>query len=692
MISSSQSKTVKTPPSTQTTILTTTTKIITQTQGVENVENDFEKENDKKESKDDWVINDNDDVNENDIIVPSFIRLFVIRRTIDKYIKNNKDMKTKTKEEIIKEMAIVFKDNEKYESLVITILTRLINNGIKEYMNKYYNEKEESNIIENIFNKIILEKFSQEYNVITKYGINNEEKNDNYYQNLLFNLSDLMNQIFQYLEWGKGFDGDLYECSLVSSHWLYHVWNVNSVYYINFDLLVEHAIDNNRKWSRIWQRLYNVKYIEFTIITLSQDDSKVVATVNKLSMLRKVEKVNVVVMGQREVNKAISYVIPILSRCKDRIKDCRIHIVDFWNSSNFEAPSPLRLPKAQYVDIGDLFFRRVWTNECTHLKLSGVDNINKDWCEFVIANCNCSNISSLVLNSVTFDNNSMNKVILKQFALKFDNLKTLEIEMDEMFDDHDNVLLFVQLLKPIISKNKTKVELKVDAEDARFLSQRMHEKDLKINCNIDKLIIGNGDTFGGKNFDDAIKLIQERDNCGLTHLAIECRISGREGKELLDKLKCKSITTFELKSSDVDNLDFVNPLLEWKMIAQKQIFVIIDVFGYDWKYGNINSDQVLSLFKQLCQNVCQLFVQQIALDVKVTFGVIKDSKEFNLYLSIYSSYFDNLQFLSKYNKPKCHNNFRLPRDKPYTYFYINDSKKTHRQRYCVFGATNVQNK
>ena len=67
-----------------------------------------------------------------------------------------------------------------------------------------------------------------------KYGISNASINDNYYQNLLFNSSDLMSQIFQYLEWGMGFDKDLYSCSLVSSHWLYHSWNVNSAYYVNF--------------------------------------------------------------------------------------------------------------------------------------------------------------------------------------------------------------------------------------------------------------------------------------------------------------------------------------------------------------------------------------------------------------------------------------------------------------------------
>ena len=126
--------------------------------------------------KDDWRVNDIDNANENNasIETPSFIRLFVIRRIIDKYTKTNKDKK-KEKEEIIKEMAnVFFRDDKKYQSLVVNIVTRLINDGIKKYMSKYYNEKTEANIIEDIFNKIILKKFKAEYYQMIKFGTNND--------------------------------------------------------------------------------------------------------------------------------------------------------------------------------------------------------------------------------------------------------------------------------------------------------------------------------------------------------------------------------------------------------------------------------------------------------------------------------------------------------------------------------------
>ena len=645
-------------------------------------ENDLEEEKYNQENKDDWKVNDNNNANKKDIniIVPSFIRLFVIRRVIDRYITSNNDNKNDTTtEEIIKKLANGFEENKKTESLVINIVTRLIDDGIKKYMSKYYDEKEQANIIEDIFTKIILKKFEKEYYQMIEYKTNSAKTDDNYYQNLLFNSSDLMSQIFQYLEWGQWFCQDLYSCSLVSSYWLYHVWNPSSVYYIDIHQLVEHDMDNNQKCARKWQRLYHAKSIR--IRSPSTNKKAAIPTVNKLSMFRKVEKVDIHVFDDK-IGKSIPLVIPIMRRYKDRIKYCRICISHSqwvpWHltCTDFKAPSPLRLPKAQYVEIGDLLFYRQWTNECTQLKLFEVKKIDKDWCKFVIENCDCSNVVTLKLGRVKFDY-YIDKVILKQFALKFCNLKTFEIEFISNFDD--SVLLFWQLLKPILSKNKSKVKLTViylGNEDASSLSQRMDEKDLKIN----KLVI---DCMRDDTVNSAIKLIQERDYCGLDHLAIEGAMMN--GKKLLDELECKSINKFELI---YHNIKFVNELLEWKMIVEKQIFVIIDVCAYHWNFDN--KDQVLSFFKQLYENVYRLFVQQIALDIKIKCKSVKDLKLLHSYLSMYLSYFESKKFLSQYNSPNCNNNnLCLPRDKPYTYFYMHDSKK---EKYFVFCASNVRMK
>ena len=36
-----------------------------------------------------------------------------------------------------------------------------------------------------------------------------------------------MCKIFHCLQYSNQFDGDLFECSLVNSHWLYRVWDIN---------------------------------------------------------------------------------------------------------------------------------------------------------------------------------------------------------------------------------------------------------------------------------------------------------------------------------------------------------------------------------------------------------------------------------------------------------------------------------
>ena len=72
------------------------------------VENDLIKEQ-KQERNDDCVINNH----ANNIIVPSFIRLFVIRRIVNKYIKQNRYNNQETKEEMIKKLANAFKENKK---------------------------------------------------------------------------------------------------------------------------------------------------------------------------------------------------------------------------------------------------------------------------------------------------------------------------------------------------------------------------------------------------------------------------------------------------------------------------------------------------------------------------------------------------------------------------------------------------
>ena len=204
------------------------------------------------ESKDDWSNNSEStkttDSNYN-LKVPSFIRLFVINRILCKYISDRKQNECSNSRSFMEQLANVFKggstkiaietkliedlvnafsNNVEIKTIVNNILTKLVNDGIKKYMNEWYNEQRQANIIEEIVNRIILQKFETEYNKLITF-MDDYNSNDNsglkvnckYYQNLVFNSNDLMSIIFQYLEWGRKFNADLFCCSLVNSRWLF---------------------------------------------------------------------------------------------------------------------------------------------------------------------------------------------------------------------------------------------------------------------------------------------------------------------------------------------------------------------------------------------------------------------------------------------------------------------------------------
>ena len=176
--------------------------------------------------------------------MPSFIRLFVIKRTINRYILSNGGKS----DELIKQLSTMLNNSdnksqenskERYRKLSYTIMLRLVQLGIKTYMESFYDEKEQGIIIEKIFNQIILAKLAKEYQKTTTY-ITSINDNDDYYQCLVFNTDDLMSCIFQFL---SDFDKyimtyDLVNCSLVNSHWLYQTWNPQSIYFVSlFELI-----------------------------------------------------------------------------------------------------------------------------------------------------------------------------------------------------------------------------------------------------------------------------------------------------------------------------------------------------------------------------------------------------------------------------------------------------------------------
>ena len=160
----------------------------------------------------------------NKLTVPSFIRLFIIHRILSKKLAKEKLTDDNIDILLIKLLGDIKRDEKQ-------IVTQLVRFGIKRYMEKNYNEKEQWQSIESFVDKVIFQKFCKEYEQEMTYGNNNNNNNDNdsdnhndnaVYQEMIFNMNDIMSQILQFLDFKY-----LSTCSLVSSHWLYHSWNIN---------------------------------------------------------------------------------------------------------------------------------------------------------------------------------------------------------------------------------------------------------------------------------------------------------------------------------------------------------------------------------------------------------------------------------------------------------------------------------
>ena len=106
-------------------------------------------------------------------------------------------------------------------------------------LNKYIVEKyknNESTIVSLLYTKM-MEKYPNEYESIISFDKNcipnstpstsTGMKESKYYESKLFDQSDLVPQIFQYL-----LLNDINNCCLVNSIWLYHGYNVNCVWYL----------------------------------------------------------------------------------------------------------------------------------------------------------------------------------------------------------------------------------------------------------------------------------------------------------------------------------------------------------------------------------------------------------------------------------------------------------------------------
>ena len=367
----------------------------------------------------------------------SFIRVIVIRRIL---VNHNIDSIEYIKS-LIAEMIDL---DDVMKSKVYETLSQLIkNNGIKTYFNSWKEKDNNRHTINIIFNKLILEKYVNEYQNIITY-----KSNQDCYQDVLFNIVDLMSIIFKYLMYDREMKGDLLNCCLVCSHWLYHVYNTHLLnFQDSFRKLIKNTLcydDNNDDGTnndgsmlRMWQRLTRLAAV---VLWFDQKDdcetSQYQLLLKKLSTVKNVKKLR----GRcRPIH--VPMFKEIMRQWKEKIEEYSWRII--INSKETNVTSPIMLPNVKHMSIFHLYFYVIWTDRCEKLRLLCLYDIDKQWCDFVIKNCDCSNIKSLRLSEARygyFENDFINSnnsnqeeeehKSLKRFVQQFINLKNFSIKFN----------------------------------------------------------------------------------------------------------------------------------------------------------------------------------------------------------------------------------------------------------------------
>ena len=634
------------------------------------------------ESNDDCIDDDNNSYSEANKI-PCFIRLFVIGRIISTYINSSSSEKEKLSK--VEELASICNNHENrddIESLVFDILSRLVKDGIKKYMNKWYNENEQRDIIRIIFDKIILNKFEKAYYQLIRYGCDEMTQ----YQTKVFNSSDLMSCIFEYLEYGCYFDGDLFSCSLVDSCWLYHSWNVNGVYHVDLDEIVDITqmfhTNGNSFILRRWQRLIHTKSIKIYAVRL---DCHVVW--KKLLLLTNIEELEAafVLYDATEISRFKL----LMKRYAPRLKTCNIHASHAWSKFAEDQLLTIKFPNAQKISINNLFVYPIWSNKCQELVFDEKVNVSAKWCNFMIEHCDCSNVKILTLFRKI--DPLINKSMLEQLVNKFTSVEKLTIDI--YFELNDNILLFWQLLNPILLNNHGKVALDMRLETPSKINL-LNETIKKHNLKVEWLNADIGSNIVDDSRDDTIKLVQDRDNDGLNHLKIDIGAEERSRytwpkTQLYKRLSFRSINVIEFISyRSALSIGFVIELMEMHQINARRMFLIINAQEaitrmVDFTFDDDDDEGKFVSFNRLCRKIYGLIEQKFPVDIRITFA-FGEERYFKQCMEIYSSLFHSENVLNEYEEPICDNTVCVPRGKLHTFFQSMEDKE------CTLVVTNVE--
>ena len=667
--------------------------------------------------------------------VPSFSRLFIIQRVLKHH--------TSTETEISKLVCNTFKDKE-IQNVAECVLSLLLTNGIKHFMCQFYNEDLHSNVIEMIFNKMILKQFEKEYVNITTYNtINNNNNSNNKYQQLVFNTNDLMCLIFGHFNCNFNFnfnmnENEIVSFSLVCSHWLYHTWNPNSMYHCNLSELLYKERKEKSQISRTWQRVIHAKSIIMNLPNLSCTAStSPELVISKLVKMKNIRKIDI---EMRLDYPYVSVLGAIMQNCGHKIQCFCLRLCtdsenqynntvlsadtfgsdDDHDSDDSDAKlSPLQLPNARFISIDSNVPEKVpiiWSNKCIKLNLK-VANINDKWINYVLKYCDCSCIKELNLfesdNGVLLTlpeifhlNSILNRISMNEsiekLAQKFTGLKRFTIRLGKhKISKNIGLVLFWKYLWNIISKNDTKVRLILDISEYQtydLLLETLNDDA----CKIDSIEIMYDERvfyYGGGVGKNNNKIAQVIASARATKLTINVEYGGFVYDSLLSTIgeqleeqRLPSVEMIEYLQLVQIKLEEVNKFLQISVLNQRKIFVLLDLVGYIEPLNTICTN----IFDIFCQRIFSLIVfEQVPANTKIRFKNISESQFNETYFPMYLKYFDKERIFKEYKQPKC-NQWCKALQFPHMQFIRGNSVQVHGSPFLkplfvetIFHVTNV---
>lgn len=587
--------------------------------------------------------------------VPSFVRLFVIKRIIDEYLNNfdnsnrndNCDENNSKREKAIRELVSVLKPKQ-VETTACTILFNLTTQSLKKYMKLFYNEDKQGHIIEIIFKQIIMIKFGEKSQSILTNG---NESNYNYIKSLLFSSRDLMVLIFGYLTYYQRLsNGDLYNCSLVNSDWFFHSWDKRLLSNVNFKCNLTNYIikttnydspvsqtsqttqiaersdtGNSSAVIRSWQRLIHCKNVEIDLYDV-YGPLKLTANSlleSKLSKMCNIESIKAVWDPKQEYRDLIK---KLVNNNKIKIKYCNLR--QDKQISYIDTIESLTLKNANCIIQNNIWIK--WSRKCEKLIINR--KVDRSWCNFVVIECDCSGIKYLGITNIAPRGYYDGEIPDEFFDVFGQNLKYFSVRLSNILDPNNvdqRVFKLWKNLKPIILKNKCNVELFVELLTQRDMTNLNNKlESLDFNHKIDKLYCHF--EFGSKTF-ECVKKLMMMSYFNLKWLKIETFAHYLSPLKAISSFMQENISTFvslkviEIKDKTfyhLQDIEILNEILKLKIFIKRKIFLILNLnFYVDVSCMNSQHlNQFIDLFKKLCQNTAVLVSKQVPICINIQFS------------------------------------------------------------------------